>query len=74
MNKKCLTKQVLDNDEPGIEATERFSRELAENGFTVVENNFNKLISDNGIKDVNELLVKMRSKTVEPVEVKKQSI
>ena len=65
---------ILDNDKPGIEATERFSRELAENGFTVVENNFNKLIADNGVKDVNELLEKMRSKTVEPVEVKKQSI
>lgn len=56
---------VLDNDEPGINAASRFEEELQNNGITTKTNNVTEALIKHGVKDMNELLVKVKSSKVE---------
>lgn len=49
---------VLDNDEPGKKAAERYAIEYKKNGFTIIEDEITEKLRNTGRKDVNEYLCK----------------
>lgn len=63
---------VLDADEPGVKAMAKFYNEIQENGFFIRSVNVWDLLVENGVKDVNEFLVKKRS--ISQPEIKGKSI